>query len=1107
MDEKVENLIRKIGCSPGPVTAELLDCLEPILRNRHDWRRQTALQVIKVLQAPDHLAFRLSVMRSEAGGEASSSGIDDNYHHLTSPEDEEWPVALREIATTGSGDRTAAVAFSNAVVNTFGNKLRNDRPEARKDFLSRHRGFFEQVLARVEGLMTPQDAVTLRKWIAESAMLGLQDLLHRAEAERDRGRWVEVEQSALKLREILQSQEQVDEVDAALARVRAYNRWRKRFDALLELIQGFRFCAQPMFPWAAPETASKMPVTTVAQVDDVRTGLDTWGAPHDLDAWQGALRELSRGALHDLCSAHNKSPIESLKCMADLRGQWLESLGQLPESETWDQAAQRLREELEARVSIFLAELRSQFLDCRSLHTSHRTHPELPGLGSIATEAQSAFAKEVSQLESIDRDLTSWWDEGDTHALDDGRMDGLRGDLEALRTGWGQSVGYAEYWKRFDRLAAELRVLHQARQELRHGDPSAALSTLERGESPSAERLKTDAKQLGLDQVIRLVAKAGHLDQITETDLAGASQDAQAFFRSHLLGRDFVATLAKRDEDGSHALGFTAFCQEKMDLLAQQPPNDAQLSDPDMSKLTNIRQRLRDRIARRADQEIDELKNRALFYPLLDNTLLVRLEDQVKDLSGGLELPGLHQTDTNRLTQAIQPIKTGLQVHRACIDNDWKTADAVLSAPDLDAYLTLTQRRELKATLETSRLTASKAPDSAWLAFFRDLSDILMSRSELKALYLRLLRVGSSTDYGEDIPILERWFPAEEYLKLLLESFSDPASVEDIDASPSKTDEAVYVRLLKHLMESPHHYYQVQRLWELLPSETQLRLWGTEPSPVEHVSELLRRAHEKIEVALASPDTEVSRLRHEVDDLIKTGMISARTIKMLDVADSIERRIRRFDQLDPWDSALGTEYEDVKRDLGYLTPEIRNARSWSRVVGQRIEGLRAWEDLDAAWKHFSQRFSQRFTGFHTDSRPWVGFQELLRRWIESIDLAVPRLHWGLPRAHESRRWTNLVKAWAQSQEGRIYLACTPAPPQDLSALRDFYDRIARQIDDFARLHARLLEGVTPESLTQLHEVQPMSRPVEQIKAQLTNPEAAVVIGTAYQRFFAERAPS
>ncbi len=473
-----------------------------------------------------------------------------------------------------------------------------------------------------------------------------------------------------------------------------------------------------------------------------------------------------------------------------------------------------------------------------------------------------------------------------------------------------------------------------------------------------------------------------------------------------------------------------------------------------------------------------------------------------------LSLPQLHPVDVNRWLETIEPIRRGLRIHRACIEGDWQAAEAELSAPDLDAYLDLGQRRELLATMRASRLRRERAPDDSWLALYRELSDVLMRHQEPRARYLRLVRGTTDGDYRQDLAILARWFPQETSLRSILACFSDPRAAADIDTPPKNVDEPLYARLLRHLIQSPHNYYPVRRLWESLPADSRTRLWGSEPSPVEQISERLRHEHQRIQARLADPATQVAQLEQELEDLIRTGLIDARTIKMVDVASDVERYIRDFQRQDPWDRALRPALEAAKRKLGYLPPPVRDVRGWHRAIEQRIEGIVAWDELEVAWNDFNKRFNRRFTGFHTDAGPWAGFQALLRRWIECIDQAAPHLHWDLPQARQSRCWVALIDAWSESHEGRMYIEAEADRPQDLAALRDSYGRILEQIDRFALLHARLLEtDGAPEYLEELHQVESLSRPVEQIKTQLTNPQAAPTIGSAYQAFVAERAPA
>ncbi|WP_133510190.1 hypothetical protein [Candidatus Thiosymbion oneisti] len=644
MDAALERRMREIDCHFESDPAQTLDCLARILNNRHDRRYPSALEILYRLPIPEgDLAWRLSSMRAKFGRDVSGPDLSRRYRELTNPDDEAWQKELEAIVAK-PGDPTDAVAFTKALINIFGNRLRSTRQDARRRFLTKHREFLAQVLKQLEGMTTPPDAVTLKNWVAESALFALQDTLDRAEKERTAERWTQVETCAASIQETAQSQAQIDRINMALAQARSYHHWKRHFDALLGLISTYQFCADPRFPWSPPERIDTEPATTLAQIEAVRTGLEKWGAQQDLDAWRKALHRLSTDARESLCAARDLPAPELLEHIRDLRRQWPDSLGPLPEAPAWDKAEGLLRGQLEEQVSGWLQALRDQFRDQRSLLAARDAHPQLPQLAGFAVEAQRQFTEDAARLASIDSDLRTWWEDGDTGTLHDGRLDRLSRDLESLGDQWGSSPGYAEYRKRLDLLKGELPLLARARQELRDGDPRNALETLGQCASPGADKLREEVRQSIHDDHIQMAIKRGKLEQIAKTDLDRAGLETRIFYEQSLRGRDFVAALHRRAGGDGREQGFTRFTRTLLGLLGEQPPTDALLNGSDRAELERIRQELRDRIVRRAEREIEGLQSRASYYPPLDAAALKPLEKQVIDLTEGLR--GCLKTNT-----------------------------------------------------------------------------------------------------------------------------------------------------------------------------------------------------------------------------------------------------------------------------------------------------------------------------------------------------------------------------------------------------------------------------------------------------------------------------
>ncbi|ESQ13858.1 MAG TPA: hypothetical protein DIW77_02795 [Chromatiaceae bacterium] len=1099
-----------IGLSVDVSSDHIISRLEEILGEAHDMRRDDAVAVLSAIRptSADEL-MRVETLRGRhLSQDRQASGA--LFRELINPDDERWQTELRAIVAVPHA-RARATDFANVLVKRFGNYLSSGQGVHGSEFLARHRAFFIDVLNGLQGRMLPSDTNKLKSWIADAAQLELAAHLERARSQKTTDAWDAVARSVDELATMVQSNEQDQAVIEARGELQQFRRWRKHFNAILEKFDTYEFDGRPRFPWSPLELheLSLGSFVTPQQVEDILGGMKTYGSNAELHAWEKSLERLSRTALDGACGSDDKNFGESLQCMIDLRGQWLDQLGPLPGLADWDRQEHNLRKKIETQIQEWIVTLQAGFQDYPSLKRELDAHPHLSRLYDVGLDALRALQEDARHLNQIASSLKAWQQDGDTLVLRDERLRKVEIDLNALTDAWGASPGYARCRDQMDALKQELSALDQAEQLIAEAKPAAALTALDGCTSDAADKLRVKARQASLDDRILSAIQQGEFKSVLSEELDKASNEVRQHYLLSLRGRQFVEGLRQRIRPREGHPDFACFAKHLMELASEQPSDDAHLIEIDQARLEGIQADLRRRAIAQADQELTEVEKQFSLFPLPQQNLIDTLDARVQALAEGLAIKQLHPVEANRLKPRLKPLQIGLAVQRACLNADWPKTERILAHPDTPVCLGREGQRQLTATVQTERLLHRRADDEDWLALYREFQDVLMvhRHPEPRTRYLKLLRNMVSMPEPVDAKIVRLRFPDESYLASLLDCFHDASLVEDIEGYPRPEDEPLLGRLLEHLSRSAYNYFHIRRLWAQLPDELRARVWsGRAETPVDHVTGLLRAEHARIDKRLADGNIEVVQLHREIEGLLKTGLIDKKTMQMLDVAVGVERTLRDLDRRDPWDADLRPELAELQRGLDRLAPAIRVARAWPDAIRRRQEGIDAWEDLEAAWSAFSSRFGRLFP-LHTETRPWAGFIDLLSSWVRQIEHAIPLIDWELPRARESARWSGLINAWSASDEGHLWLAAGHQVPTDLKALRDHYKIIQAQIKTFEQLHAGLLEEPRQELLAQLEQIEPLSGPINKIKSQLINPDASLSIGSAYRQYLAERPPS
>ncbi len=1096
-DDILRHAIAEVGCDAHDQAGQI-DCLERILSNLHDPRRTAALRVAETLtiRGGDH-ALRLQGMVARAR-RLKAQPAREVFRTLTNPEDPRWRDALETLIGAGR-DPATAWDFADALLTTWDNRLRSTDEAGRQHILLGQRSLLVAVVVGLGDILCTSGQLRLKRWIAEADQLQLTELLTTAERERSAVAWEAVAAQALAAESSSATDAQAETADATLALATEHQHWRTRFERLLAQIAVQHTVSTPVLPWAPPTTPDQPPLeTTPEEVAAVLTGLGRHGAPADLTRWQSAIEVLFGTIIERICLDNEQPPDLALTGLERLRAQWSADWGPLPLLARWESVEAGLLADLERLAGGWVATLRAGFSNLPALREAIAGHARLSAASARCTAPMYGLERDMQAMATIESEHAQWWESGDTAALDDGRFMKLKDRIDALRPDWGASVGFADYLERNAALGAELTTLSESIQDLERDDAARALTRLEGCQSPAAELLRERALQSDRDRRVSALIDQGLFEQISVDNLATASDALRSRHAAALRGRAFVESWRGRCTvmPGNTS---TAVVRDAMALLAEAVPDKAELVQSDAAAMAIAREALGERIRRDVRALADELAKQLRRFPPMEAGQLRRITADEQALTGLLALPGFDDWEVRAIEDRLRPLRVTCAVQRHVLACDWDAAAAALATPDAQTCLDRQAQRELRATIGSARLAVGDGREAGWLALYQELPDVLLKDGKAQARYLALLRrTGGGATNTAHVALLGR-VPEAATLRTLLAGFANPSELADLSVPLGSADEPVLSRLLDCLTQQPRYYHALKRLWMLLPPDQQGRVWRT-GTPLDAIEAVMAREQVQIEADLYDPAVTINALRERLEVLLHAGRPAPQLAAMLETAGVIDACLGEWERLDPWGDDLRVQFEETHRRLDAFAPAILNARGWRAAVESRRAGVTAWRELTEAWALFQPSFAARFTGFHLNPDAWGGFRDLLGRWVQSLALALPRMDWTLPRADTSKHWQHLLKAWVDAPEGQLWQADRRPPPPNLNALRDAYVKIDNQINDFADLHARLLNGTTDALLEQLHLVRPLSRPVRDIRQQLTNLDVAPDIAKAYRHF-------
>jgi len=308
-------------------------------------------------------------------------------------------------------------------------------------------------------------------------------------------------------------------------------------------------------------------------------------------------------------------------------------------------------------------------------------------------------------------------------------------------------------------------------------------------------------------------------------------------------------------------------------------------------------------------------------------------------------------------------------------------------------------------------------------------------------------------------------------------------------------------------------------LWENLSITLRRQVWNLPESPLQQLQQVLQQRLQRLRADLADPDRPLFQLKAELDNFMVLGLLTdtdKALVTQLDQASAIERRLADLDRQDLWDASHLATVNEIARLLDGLPGAISEGRGWRRRLERQQRGIAAWDHLEIAWTTFRGYFDGIDTGFHRNPSAWREVILRLDGWCRALAQWVPEVDWSLPGAGGSQRWLMLVAAWQATAEGRLWLAANKPLPANPTELQQAYSEMLQQVHKFAELHAELLRLIPTyipdpdpdlrerlrEPLNRLHESQPLSRPVRDIRQQLTDAEVSHV-GNLYHRLFQE----
>ena len=1139
----------KMGFRQATDVDSALEHLKTILKNdneldgRKQWARDTLQSFAKgsstelgVMKAKQILAECRTSNSIAPPLSRDAQEIQDELYQLIYPMDPGWLELLPKLQQHQE-DRLIR-DYGERLVNMTNNYLEG-QADTRTECLLDLQHLIDQVLKEMDKQLDVASRIQLQNWSTEIGDLKHQqhidDLLTKLNEAHNNKDWEQMDTLVKELGREEQhkmAQPILDQIRLYRDQVRQYHQWRKLFDNVLEgLEQHYSDNSPPvplLFPWDPGADTVRM---ELRELDDAAKGITTWGNAQDGYHWREALEKLSSWMLQNIQDNAGDDPVGLLTVLQERRRSWPQFLGELPQVKRWLEIEAVQQEQIERLVKARLQTFRDTYRGEETAIAFLTTDPAIQPWRDHAKAQLNAFVQEQGNLKILGQNILNWRLEGNPERLRDGTLVAADRLLKKQASAWGMSPFHQQLSQDMATLQQELEVLEKAIGLLQAGRAKPAFEALQSLASQPAERLKKQALQYLADQQVRRLLEEGKLEDVTQEDLAAASVEMRGTYAAMQRGRDYVAEFKSRVADIRTDTSFYIYAQDVLGLSQQSLPKGIQLTKVDEIEWQSLRDGLLNGLDEKAAQISDQLLQECQPFPLLDIEQLQVLENRRDDLLQGLKLPNFNSNLAQLLRDRFKSVSWILRTQQACHDQHWKQAREL--AEDEHAPLSVEQHRKLQATVLHHCLLNEAADDAnGWLNLYRRFPDLLLLKKAQQTHYLDLLRQMSLTRLGDlssHLEILQERFAEEIFLIGLLRCAVNPtlSQVRSLIIMPQPGNEGILQQLLLTWSNDLDCYRPLKALWEKLDESLRRQVWNEVDIPSQKVQRSLDQRLQQLKQALADRNQGLRSLDKDLEGFQASGLLEDNPtgkdlLGHVQIALKIERQLAEYKRVDPWEGGLRLSISETKKWLESLPGPIAEARGWKGAIQDREQGIRVWERLldstDGAWVRFQQRFRVLETRFHQQPDAWKDFLDPLERWCNTLMQALPLLNWDLPKAYSSHSWKTLRDYWQNSVEGQLWQARGGTIPEKLDDLYKIYQAILEQTKDFAILHANLfklfpkfdphlepsnLSEIQRESLEDLHQIVPLSRPVRDIKQYLSNSQTNPEIGIIYTNLFGD----
>ena len=1151
--------LKKEGCDPPApsILVALVDCLEEVLeKSPDDHRRPDALDGLRGLlsvEGTDRERIHIILNKHEP----RSPDLDPLISTPEHPDHEGWAKLLKELSKS-NGTHREINTFLDRLVKVFGNEL--EQCDDKEEFYQKHQSFFQEVLSTFKDRLTiSRHNALLTGWVTEAKLVKLRKFRTAVE----KGAKPEVcEQLNDQAMEILKDAPENEEARAALSLVTKCRAWRKQFDRCLELIAGFKPQKDWYYPWLKGKKVSYIHDLTPPELQEMRQGLDKYGTDPDAKKYDSTLLTLKEGLLQVLVPDDSSKPVDVLLAMRSARAAWLPEVGDWPESKEWDAAEERYNKKLKSWAAELLQKLRGKCAGLKQLETV-LTDSRIKSLEPFELTEASDFQNEISSMVELYSNIETWRNKDLSALVSSKRVDEAADALKKREGSWCGTECFNALDAELKKLRDEILTLEKARGHYDSGEFEEAVRLLADSTLPAAKDLRIKAERLAADKCYTDRLRSQGYGTLREEELVGASPTVKDLHKRLQRGHNFSVQFHKKAEPTQWGSEFITAARKILDLLCMQIPDDAELAALEYAEFKARRDGLSGELKERANRflkdnansihrakefvamareilelllmqrpqaaepaesedtafkecrsillkKLDDLmdcflqrlKKQVQFFPLPEESSLKKLETELREFLDICDSPAMEKTEAEVWRNDVEGVSLILEVQRALCEADRTKAHKLLGEAREKEKLDKHELAELRASLEVHQLSSSNDAQNKekWLKLYCEWP-VLFEHDEYQKRYLKYLKQSPGIEPEAHCELLEHHFPEEQTLRVLVAAFANPSKLRGLTTPLEEKNAPLVKNLLPELVKDTKNYDVVKNLWELNKSKSmQRKVWREKESPVEKMGRQIRAELKGVDAELRDPQIPIRDLKDRIDLYLSWGFKCGDAQRKVDYAEQLKHTVADWDRQDPWADKL-QELGDTERELLESFPlDIQKARKWRPAVDTRRKGIKAWNNLKEAWSDFNSEFSTQSTEFDTNPKSWDWFKHKLEVWDQELKSAIGDIDWSLPGASESAKWLNLREQWEESTEGQIWRKLSKPEPENLEALRAVFEKIANQIGRFSELHEYVLSDQNEENLKQLRDLEPLSRPVEAIKRQLTDPSACIKVGRPYKDF-------